>query len=66
MRVCELSDFISRDYKVDKNFAGGVKKRLCPDITKENKDHFMIRNLYSNHQERLNFAIEIYLCKNIT
>ena len=66
MKVCEKSDFTSRGYKFDDESAAGISKRLCPDINAANADHYIIKNLYSNQVERLNFAIEIFKCKNTT
>ena len=66
MKVCEKSDFTSRGYTFDTEFAARVSNRLCPNITESNEDHYIIKNLYQNQVERLNFAIEIYKCKNST
>lgn len=66
MKVCQLSDFASRGFTFDGETAEGVTNRLCPHITEENKDHYITKNLYQNQVERLNFAIEIYKCKNST
>ena len=62
MKVCEKSDFESRGFKFDDNLAAPYNYRLCPDMTEENKEHYVLKNLYTNQEERLNFAIEIYKC----
>ena len=66
MKVCEKSDFTSRGYKLDSESEARISSRLCPDINAANADHYIIKNLYSNQIERLNFAIEIFKCKNTT
>ena len=52
MKICEQSDFKTRGYIFDENFASTVKYRLCPNITEENKDHYVIKNLFTNLVER--------------
>lgn len=66
LRPCKKSDFESRGFVSDKEEANPYKYRLCPDVTEENKEQFILKNLYANHKERINFAMEIYKCQNST
>ena len=63
MRVCTVEDFTKRNFIVNENFAYSINKRLCPDIPKE-VDHYHIKNLYQDKNERTSFSIQILKCKN--
>ena len=52
MKICQLSDFQSRGYVFDEDFSKTIKYRLCPNMTEENKEHYVNKNLYTNFVDR--------------
>ena len=62
MRVCKKSDFESRGYFSDSEDKNPYKNRLCPDIKEENKQDFILKNLYGNSKSWDLFSLEIFKC----
>ena len=61
-RQCKLSDYKKRNYQVEKNLEDAYLNKICPDFDNYS-DILMIKNSYSNLDERISFSVEINRCE---
>ena len=62
-RQCQDSDFSRRGVSNDSIELLKTNRFLCPDMTSDHDDFFILQNDFSNSTERKHFSIEIFRCK---